>query len=290
MSETIQAEMIIAAAPHQVFDALTQADELMQWFVEHAAVSQAEKRYDFWGHLTPGAPMPEEGHHRLLAWEADRSLAFTWLMRGAETSVAITLEPQEQATRLHLIHEGLPTRRQGEASFTDFWELSLENLRGWVEQCVVGARCDFSTTHYGDVQQSIDISAPRAAVFHALMTPEELNRYFATNAVVEPYVGGRYDFGWEGGGPVKILELAQESKLVCAWDYPSASSTVVTWTLENSGGGTRLTLVHHGFVPKTWTDDYHCGWLNCLNQIKFLVECGPTWQKPKVNMTSPSAA
>lgn len=289
MSETIHLELSIAAAPHSVFLALAEADELTHWFAEQADLSQTEGRYDFWGRLTPGAPTLQEGHHRLLTWEVDHSLGFLWSVRGAETTVTITLEPEERATRLRLVHEGLPVRRQGEASFTDFWELSLENLRGWVERRVVGARCNFSGTRYGDVEVALEITAPRAAVFHTLMAPEELNRYFASKAAVEPYVGGRYNFGWGEGGPVKILELAEESKLVYSWRYDPEPPTVVTWTLENSGGGTRLTLVHAGFGPQTRTEDYHCGWLNCLNQIKFLVETGPTWQKPRVTMPDRSA-
>lgn len=289
MSETMHVELTIAAAPQQVFQALTQADELMHWFAEYADIAEAEKRYDFWGRLTPGAPTLAEGHHRLLTWEANQSLAFAWPLRGAETTVTITLEQQEQATQLRVIHDGLPARRPGEASLTDFWELSLENLRGWVERRIVGARCDFSGRQHGDVHLEVEIAAPCPAVFHALMTPEELNRYFATKAVVEPRVGGRYDFGWEGGGPVKILELAQDSTLAYSWSYEPEPPTVVTWTLENSGGGTRLTLVHAGFGPETWTEDYHCGWLNCLNYIKFLVECGPAWQKPTVTMQDRSA-
>lgn len=174
----------------------------------------------------------------------------------------------------------MPERKTGEASFTDFWDLSLENLRGWVERRVIGARCDFSGERTGDVHLEVDIAAPPEAVFHALITPEELDRYFATRAVVEPYVGGRYDFGWGNGGPVKILELAPPEKLTYSWEYPPEPPTVVTWTLERSGGGTRLMLVHSGFGSERLTEEYQTGWLNCLNRIKFLVEGGPTWRVP----------
>jgi uncharacterized protein YndB with AHSA1/START domain len=290
VSETIHVELTLAAAPKRVFQALTRADELAHWFSEHADISQEEGRYDFWGCLTPEAPERDQGRHRLLTWEADRLLTFTWPVRDAMTTVTIALEPQEQTTRLRIVHEDLPTRQRGQASFTDFWELSLENLRGWVERRVVGARCDFSGRFYGDVQLEVEIAAPRAAVYHALMTPEELDRFFATGAVVEPHVGGRYSFGWEdGGGPVKILELASDAKLAYSWHYENEPPSVVTWTLENSGGGTKLTLVHSGFGARTWTEEYACGWLNCMNRIKFLVEVGPTWQPPQLSMQDRSA-
>ena len=132
MSEIIQVELSIAAAPSQVFQAVTRADELTHWFAEHAEVSQAEGRYDFWGQTTPEGLPPDQGRHRLLSWEEDRSLAFAWPVRGEESTVTMTLAPQEQGTLLRLVHEGLPARKPGQASFTDFWELSLENLRGCV--------------------------------------------------------------------------------------------------------------------------------------------------------------
>jgi uncharacterized protein YndB with AHSA1/START domain len=280
VTEIIDVEVSLAAAPRQVFQALTQSDELTSWFAEYADISRAEGRYDFWGRLTPESPTPEQGHHRLLSWEADQLLVFAWPVRGAETTVTIALEPQGEATLLRVVHEGLPARQPGQVSFTDFWELSVENLRGWVERRVVGARCDFATTSYGDVHAEVEITAPPAAVFQALITPEELDRFFATKALVEPRVGGRYSFGWEGGGPVKILELAQDAKLVYSWHYEGEPPTIATWTLENSGGGTLLVLVHSGFGPQTLTEDYHCGWLNCINRLKFLVEGGSAWQPP----------
>jgi uncharacterized protein YndB with AHSA1/START domain len=284
VSETIHVELSLAATPQQVFHAISHSDELVSWFAEHASVSQAEERYDFWGYLTPESPSSAEGRHRLLSCETDSSISFSWPLRSAETTVSFTLEPEGQATLLRLVHEGLPTRKRGQSSLTDFWELSLENLRGWVERRVVGARCDFSGEMYGDVHLEVEIEAPPAAVFHALMTPEELDRFFATRAVVEPHIGGLYDFGWGDGGPVKILDLAQDAKLAYSWHYATEPPTIVTWTLENSGGGTRLTLVHSGFEPQTWTEEYHCGWLNCANRLKFLVEVGPTWRPPRLSM------
>jgi uncharacterized protein YndB with AHSA1/START domain len=288
VSETIHIEVPLAAATPRVFRALTQSDELMSWFAEQAMVSSAEGRYDFWGRLTPESPTPEEGRHRLLSWEPDRLLTFIWPVRDAETTVTITLEPEEQTTLLRVVHEGLPTRERGQSSFTDFWELSLENLRGWVERREVGARCDFSGEMHGDVHLEVEIDAPPSAVFHALMAPAELDRFFAAKAVVEPHIGGRYDFGWGDGGPVKILDLTQDTTLAYSWHFENEPPTIVTWTLENSGGGTRLTLVHSGFGRQTWTEEYHCGWLNCANRLKFLVEVGPGWRPPRLTMQSRS--
>jgi uncharacterized protein YndB with AHSA1/START domain len=75
---------------------------------------------------------------------------------------------------------------------------------------------------------------------------------------------GEYDFGWEGGGPIKILELEPNHKLTYSWHY---EDTVVTWILEDSEGGTRLTVVHSGFAKDRSTDDYTAGWLKFINSL-----------------------
>jgi hypothetical protein len=54
----------------------------------------------------------------------------------------------------------------------------------------------------------------------------------------------------------------------------------VTWTLAESGGKTRLTLVHSGFAPDEQTDGLQSGWLNYMSRIKAMVEYGPAWQPP----------
>jgi len=43
---------------------------------------------------------------------------------------------------------------------------------------------------------SIEIEAPPSAVFRALTDPEQLNRWMAAAARVEPRVGGVFDLGW----------------------------------------------------------------------------------------------
>lgn len=282
----IEITLPIKAAPEDIFRALTQADELRQWFSEEAEVSLPRQRYAFWGRFTPEAPDRAAGHHELLAVEPDRRLKFKWQLRGVETTVEIKLEPQEGETDLTVIHEDVPPYQEGQYAFTDFWSLSLENLRSWVERKQIGARCDFSTVPHGEVQVSVDINAPKEAIFQALIKPEELKRYIAPEPRVEPRVGGVYDYGGDfGGGPVKILELAPNEKLVFDWAQTSQAEpdTIVTWTLEGSGGRTHLTLVHSGFAPDRACEDYQVGWSHFLNRLKFMVELGAGWQKPELS-------
>jgi uncharacterized protein YndB with AHSA1/START domain len=290
MKQKVQVQLKIAAGATRIFRALTQAEELDRWFAEYADVSLHKKRYDFWGRFTPEAPDRERGRHPLLGVEPERRLKFGWRVRGADTTVEISLEPLGPSTLVTLIQEGVPTRRHGQASLADFWDLSVENLRSWVERQTVGARCDFSTPKCGNVHLSIEIDAPRPAVFETLIKSEELERYIAEKATVEPRVGGKYDFGWKGGGPVKILQLVPNEQLAYSWHYENEPDTVVTWTLEGSGGRTKLILVHSGFAPDRVSEDYGTGWLAFLNRIKSLVETGQAWQKPVFSATDYAAA
>lgn len=280
MSETIQAHLTIATTPATVFEALCQNEAVTSWFADAADIVPEQQRYDFWGRFTPEVPDREAGHHPLLRYQPEHSLAFHWYLRGVQTTVTISLEPVLQGTEVILRHDNVADRQDSQYSLADFWGLSLENLRGWVERRQIGARCDFSLHSQGDVHLSIDISAPPESVFAALIRPDQLERYIATQATVVPQVGGRYDFGWEGGGPVKILELLPNERLAYSWEYPGEPPTVVSWTLEGSGGQTRLVLVHSGFGTDRINDDYSTGWLKFLNSLKFLVEEGSAWQAP----------
>jgi uncharacterized protein YndB with AHSA1/START domain len=281
MNKRIEAKLTVAAAPQRLLRALTGAQELTRWFCEQADVSLEARRYDFWGRFTPEAPDRDRGRHPLLALEPDRRLTFCWQLCGAQTTVDVRLEVRGQSTQVTLVHKGVPAAESGEANMADFWALSLENLRSWVERGVVGPRCDFSVVPYGDVRVGIDIAAPRAAVYDALIRPDELERYIATRASVELRAEGHYNFGWEKGGPVKILELVPSERLSYSWVYEEQPETVVTWTLEGSGGKTRLTLVHSGFGDRK-SGNYKAGWLKFLTHLKNLVEVGGQWQRPSV--------
>ena len=284
MSKRIEAKLTVAAAPQQLFRTLTSPQELTQWFCEHADVSLEARQYDFWGRFTPEAPRHECGHHPLLSLDPDRSFTFGWRLGGMETTVEVHLESQQGITQVTLVHEGIPPHESGEANLADFWALSLENLRSWVERGVVGPRCDFSVASHGDVHLSIDITAPREAVYAALIHPDELERYIATHATVELRTQGRYSFGWKGSGPLKILELASNERLSYSWAYEDQPETVVTWTLEGSRGKTRLTLVHSGFGDRK-SGSYKAGWLKFLTHLKNLVEVGNRWQRPIIRVS-----
>jgi uncharacterized protein YndB with AHSA1/START domain len=282
MDELYRLQVTIAADPTAVYNALTRAEALETWFAESAEVDLPARRYDFWGRYTPETPDREQGHHEIIAAEPDRLLRFTWLLAGATTAVEYRLHPRPgatlstSATILTVTHTGCGSDTSAPCAPEDFWFLVLENLRRHVEGRLVHARFDFHTLNSKeDIRHEIEIDAPADVVFAKLVEPAELNRWIAHNAAVEPQVGGTFDLGWGEGMASTILEIDRPNKLV----YRLASSQVVTWTLEGSGGKTRLLIVHSGFDRDSIPGE-RLGWLNFLTWIGSMSEVGPSWQSP----------
>ncbi len=181
---------------------------------------------------------------------------------------------------MKLTHDA-PERESNEVSLTDFWLLSLENLRRHIEEGKSPARCDYSSTPRGSVEIRVDIDGSPREVFRALTRSEHLDWWMMASSEVEPVRGGRYRFGWKGEGPVRILDIVPDEKLSYSWEHGNDPETVVTWTLEGSGGTTRLLLVHSGFGERD-TEDFRTGWLKHVLWMRGLVEKGAGWAPPRV--------
>ncbi len=129
---------------------------------------------------------------------------------------------------------------------------------------------------------SMDIDTSPEAVFEGLIQPEQLNQWIASQAEVDPKVGGDFDYGWGAGGPYKVTEFEAGKKITYVWEgyediFPE---TVTTWTLEGSGGRTRLTLVQSGFVTDLYQDGLYIGWHFFISWLRSLVEYDGQWQPP----------
>lgn len=271
MTDPSHMQIALKAKAEDILRAWT--DALPHWFAEHADVSIPDKRYDFWGRYTPGSPNRDEGRHPLLGYEADKSLKFGWRLNEQDMVVEVTVQPRgdEQIVVVQFTnHE-------------DFWFLSLENLRRHLDG-KAPVRCDFSRSMLGDIHHAIEIDAPPDRVFDILIQPEQLQRWIASQATVEPRVGGRYDLGWGSVASLRILELVPGEHLRLDWS-DEQRQTILDWTLEESGGKTRLTLVHSGFTPDQDTGMVN-GWLNFMSWIKSIAEYGADW-KPSIMRVKP---
>jgi uncharacterized protein YndB with AHSA1/START domain len=119
-----------------------------------------------------------------------------------------------------------------------------------------------------DTQQIVvDEFFPHApeTIWKTLTTGELIGRWLMAPRGFEPVRGKRFTFqtkpagAWDGVIHCEVLEAVANERLAYAWKsgddsnvgYGSRLDTVVTWTLTRVDGGTRLRLVHAGFVRPT---------------------------------------
>jgi uncharacterized protein YndB with AHSA1/START domain len=99
-----------------------------------------------------------------------------------------------------------------------------------------------------------DLPHAPAKVWRALTDPVLLAEWLMPNDF-EPLVGHRFRFrskpmpGWRGFVECEVIELETPRRLAYTWlgDADWKEPTVVRWTLEPAGGGTRLVLEHTNF-------------------------------------------
>jgi uncharacterized protein YndB with AHSA1/START domain len=121
---------------------------------------------------------------------------------------------------------------------------------------------------------ALDLEATPEDVWTALTDAGELVRWFPLSASVTPGPGGAVRWAWDEAWPWTFridaweprrrLRLLHESyRPFDAEGQPlpgspaAAAPVAVEFTLEGSGGGTRLRLVHSGFGPGAeWDDEF----------------------------------
>ena len=121
-------------------------------------------------------------------------------------------------------------------------------------------------------------------IWKTLTTGELIRRWLMAPTGFEPVKGKHFTFqttpagAWDGTIHCRVLEVIPNERLVYAWKsghegnvgYGSRLDTVVTWTLSTVENGTRLRLVHSGFVlPKNDTafKNMSQGWEEVVRQI-----------------------
>ena len=105
-------------------------------------------------------------------------------------------------------------------------------------------------------------------IWKALTTSEHMSRWLMVPTGFEPVEGKHFTFrttpagAWDGVIHCQVLEVIPNQRFVYAWNsgnesnvgYGSRLDTVVTFTLSRVVEGTRVRLVHSGFVlPKNET-------------------------------------
>lgn len=113
-----------------------------------------------------------------------------------------------------------------------------------------------------DIEIEEVLAHPPEKVWRALTNGALMARWLMPPTGFEPVEGSRFTFQttpageWDGVIRCQVLEVVPQERFAFSWrgghianeGYGSLLDTVVTFTLAPSDGGTRLRLVHSGFV------------------------------------------
>ena len=134
----------------------------------------------------------------------------------------------------------------------------------------------------------IEIKASPEEVFRAITTPEQIVKWFADEARIDPRVGGEYYFAWGAMGATTTIvawepgkHFGTQSERSITYSHKGKVDTGVVqkmgvdYYIESLGGGiTRLRLVQSGFGPEAaWDDEFaetKTGWADFLKKLKEL--------------------
>lgn len=127
------------------------------------------------------------------------------------------------------------------------------------------------------VRRSISIAAPIEKVWRAITEPEHLSRWFGRTVLLGagPGAAGTMTFEGYGAIPIRVEAVDEPRSVTYRWNNDDAlgilppqvvesSSTVFTFTLEDRGASTRLTVVESGFErtsdPEANLESHRRGW------------------------------
>jgi len=108
------------------------------------------------------------------------------------------------------------------------------------------------------------IPATPLRVYQAWLDEREHGAFTGAKAETEPGIGGAFT-AWDGYIRGRTLELSEGQRILQSWrtsEFPPGSEdSLLEVLLEESSGGTRLTLRHSG-IPEGQGESYEAGWVD----------------------------
>src|SRR5688572_11193401 len=126
------------------------------------------------------------------------------------------------------------------------------------------------------IDLAIEVNAPVEAVWRALTEGEELSRWFAPSARVNPGKGGSVWLSWgpgvEGEGRIEVWEPNRALRV-------AEGASFIDYLLEDRGTTAVLRIVHSGFGEDSSFDDQYestlGGWTYFMFNLKHYLERHP---------------
>lgn len=132
-----------------------------------------------------------------------------------------------------------------------------------------------SSNKVASIRRSIQAAAPPEKVYDAFSTDAALGIWYMDGTTVDFRPGGHITFeGPEGSVRATLAELEAGKRVVL--DYSAPWWGRVTWEMEPTPKGTRISLTHEGFEGREeWLDRFTWGWEAFLKALKAYVEGRP---------------
>ena len=122
----------------------------------------------------------------------------------------------------------------------------------------------------------VAISSDAASVFDYLSDSKKLSMWFPDQAIIEPQLGGKYHFRWNGTEGVwsgVVTEFIRGNTIGLTWQPPrDPFETNVRFKLFPQGGETIVELTHSGFTSSEATDRAVKTWVFYLENLKSVIE------------------
>ena len=263
---TVERSVWIDASPERVWQAVTEPDQLAQWFLPSALGAQMKRNPD--GTLLVSLGFMDVPVAVLEDIDPPRSVTSRSLP-DRQVATIYRLAEENGGTRVTITMTGLDslspaTRRQRLDPSGAAWEKVLANLNafiagqeiphpeGWIA-ALFGYRLEDAGKP--SVERSIWLAAPRERVWQAITDPHEIQQWFSPGTpwrLSAAEVGGKLavvDAETGADTSVQVIEKLDPPRQLVLRVVPESAETayVTTWTLDDEANGTRLTLTYAGY-------------------------------------------
>jgi uncharacterized protein YndB with AHSA1/START domain len=275
----IRLKIRIDSDPTRIYDAMTNPLKLSIWLCDKAEVAvKLRGTVRLTGSHCVAYTFPEkEIKGTITELEPNRLMKFNWPISGKNSEVTFQIDDRGRFCEFLVTHEKIPDK----SALMDAWIIYLYNLQSLLKYQRPAYRMDYGRIDTGSIKREVFIEALPGVVFKALTDEQELQVWFAKDAVSEPQVDGKYSTGWKDKngklhGPTTIKEIVENKKLVYDWvdETDGKVGDLVTWELVRIGERTRVNFKHWGFDPARYNKDYMQGWHAFILTLKDYCESG----------------
>jgi uncharacterized protein YndB with AHSA1/START domain len=261
---TVQRSIWIDAPRERVWQAVTEPEQLAQWFLPPSLGAQLKR--DNSGEISVCMGPMTAAIALVEAVDRPRKVTSRSLPEKLLTTTYM-LDEEKGGTRVTVTVSGFEAlseeaRQERLAPIGAGWEKSLANLKAYIDgkelphpQGFVAAMFGYrrETKEKFSIERSIWIKATRDRVWQAITEPEQIGKWFSPGTQWRGTglkVGGKfYVYNAESNAEMyaQVIEVVDPPHQLVTCSAPPEVPHATVWTLEAENGGTRLIITHTGY-------------------------------------------